>query len=391
MRGPLPLGLLARDDWRISTSCPPTIGVEEEYFLVDPHTRMPEPAGARVARLAGTTLGDLVCGEFTQYQVEVKTPPCADAAQLREQLLRLRGAAAAAAAAEGLRICATGTPVLAACAPAPIGKHPRYHAGVAQYRGMLEDFAICALHVHVRLPDAEVAVLVGNHLRPWLPLLVALSANSPFHHGRDTGYADWRAVIRSRFPCLGPPPYAESLRHQSELAAAMAESEAMLNADTPYWDIRANSKFSTVEIRSMDVNADLDDTVALTILVRALVATSTARVLAGDPGPRPCSELLRAAYWRAARDGWSGSGIDAVSAQVLPTPIQARHLFEHVKPALHDYGDTEIVSAFLQRLTARGGGTERQRATASQHGALTAVVDELATQTAAAPRASINS
>jgi carboxylate-amine ligase len=165
----------------------------------------------------------------------------------------------------------------------------------------------------------------------------------------------------------------------------------MLNADTPYWDIRANSKFSTVEIRSMDVNADLDDTVALTILVRALVATSTARVLAGDPGPRPRSELLRAAYWRAARDGWSGSGVDAVSTQVLPTPIQARRLFEHVEPALHDYGDTEIVSAFLQRLTARGGGTERQRAIAGRHGALTAVVDELATQTAAVPRASISS
>ncbi|HEV7360618.1 MAG TPA: glutamate-cysteine ligase family protein, partial [Mycobacterium sp.] len=154
MRGPLPLTVLARDDWRISTSCPPTIGVEEEYFLVDPHTRMPQPAGARVARRAGTTLGDLVCGEFTQYQIEVKTPPCAGAAQLREQLLRLRGATAAAAAAEGLRICATGTPVLSACAPAPIGEHPRYRAGVAQYRGMLQDFVICALHVHVRLPDA---------------------------------------------------------------------------------------------------------------------------------------------------------------------------------------------------------------------------------------------
>jgi carboxylate-amine ligase len=101
--------------------------------------------------------------------------------------------------------------------------------------------------------------------------------------------------------------------------------------------------------------------------------------------------LLRAAYWRAARDGRSGSGVDAVSTQVLPTPIQARHLVEHVKPALQDYGDTEIVSAFLQRLTARGGGTERQRATASRHGALTAVVDELATQTAAAPCASISS
>ena len=106
-----------------------------------------------------------------------------------------------------------------------------------------------------------------------------------------------------------------------------------MDADTPYWDIRANLKLSTLEIRSMDVNADLDDTVALTILVRALVTTSAARVLAGDPGPRPCSELLRAAYWRVARDGWSGSGVDAMSGQILPAPIQADHLFEHVKAA----------------------------------------------------------
>ena len=125
--------------------------------------------------------------------------------------------------------------------------------------------------------------------------------------------------------------------------------------------------------------------------MRALVTTSAARVLAGDPGPRPCSELLRAAYWRAARDGWSGCGFDAMSGQIRPAPIQADHLFEHVKAALNDYGDTEVVRSFLERLIARGGGAERQRATATRHAALTAVVDELVTQTAAAPRESISS
>jgi carboxylate-amine ligase len=333
----------------------PLMGVEEEYFLVDLQTRTPQPAGARVVRVARETLGDLVCGEFTQYQVEVKTPPCADAMRLREHLLWLRVGAAAAAAAEGLRIYASGTPVVAGCAPGAVGDHPRYRAGVQQYRGMLEDFAICAVHVHVHLPDAEVAVLVGNHLRPWLPLLVALSANSPFHHGRDTGFADWRAVIRSRFPCLGPPPYVESLRHHRELATAMAESEAMLDTD------------------------------ALAVLVRAMVTTSAAQVLAGDPGPRACSELLRAAYWRAARDGWSGSGVDAVSGHILPAAVQAARLVEFVRPALEDYGDTEVVTAFLERLIARGGGAEGQRASASRHGTLTGVVDELVARTAAAP------
>ena len=93
----------------------------------------------------------------------------------------------------------------------------------------------------------------------------------------------------------------------------------------------------------------------------------------------------------AARDGWSGCGFDAMSGQIRPAPIQADHLFEHVKAALHDYGDTEVVRSFLERLIARGGGAERQRATATRHAALTAVVDELVTQTAAAPRESISS
>jgi carboxylate-amine ligase len=361
----------------------PTMGVEEEFFLVNPDTRSLEPAAAGVVAQASTTLGDLVCGEFTRHQLEVKTPPCTDAAQLRKELIRLRSEAAAAATEEGVRICASGTPVIDSCEPAPVGDHPRYHAGVNQYRAMMDDFAVCSLHVHVHLPDRERAVLVGNHLRPWLPLLVALSANSPFHRGRDTGYADWRAVIRSRFPCLGPPPYAESLRHHEELAAAMAESEAMLDADMPFWDIRPNPGLPTLEIRCMDVVPGIDDTVALALLIRGLVATASQRVLSGDPGPRPACELLRAAYWRAARDGWMGSGVDAMTGRILPADKQAWQLFEHVRPALEEQGDGEAVAAFLRRLAARGSGTERQRASALRHGTLTGVVDDLTYLTAA--------
>jgi carboxylate-amine ligase len=363
----------------------PTIGVEEEYFLVNPIRRVPEPAGARVVARAAPSLGDRVAGEFTQYQLEVKTPPCVTAAALREQLLQLRTAAGAAAAAEGLRICASGTPVVTDHNPAAVGDHPRYRAGVKQYRAMVDDFAVCALHTHVHQPDRETAVLVGNHLRPWLPLLVVLSANSPFHQGRDTGYASWRTVIRSRFPCLGPPPYAESLRHHHEIATAMAESEAMLDAGIPFWDIRPNPHLPTLEIRTMDVIADVDDTLALTVLIRALVTTATAKVRCGDPGPHPCGELLRAAYWRAARDGWSGSGVDALSGQILPAPVQARRLFDHIRPALEEHGDTDLVSAFLRRLAARGTGADRQRAFATQHRSLMGVVDGLVALTASAP------
>ena len=362
---------------RSVVSPPSTIGVEEEFLLLHPETRAPVSVAERVVVRAATALGDLVSGEFARAQVEVKTPPCSDASRLRDELLRLRATAAAAARDEGARICASGTPVIAASGPLVVGDHPRYRAGLSQYRTMLDDFLVCAVHVHVHVPDRETAALAGNHLRPWLPLLVALSANSPFYHSEDTGYADWRAVIRSRFPCLGPPPYAESLKHHEELAAAMADTEAMLRSDIPYWDVRPNPSLPTLEVRAMDVNADVEDTVALAILIRALIATVADKVRRGDPGPRPASEVLRAAYWRAARDGWSGCGVDALSGQILSVPAQAQRMVEHIKPALDEFGDTGLVRAYLGRLAARGGGAERQRASAARHGDLTAVVDGL--------------
>jgi carboxylate-amine ligase len=364
------------------TAAVPTFGVEEEHFLIDPASRTPQPAAANVVARAAPHLGDLISGEFFQTQLEVKTPPCVEAGQLRAELTKLRTSAAAAAAQEGLRLCASGTPVLAESGPPAVGDHPRYRAGVAQYRAMLDDFMVCSLHVHVHLPDRELAVRVSNHLRPWLPILVAVSANSPFHQGNDTGYADWRAVIRSRFPCLGPPPYAESLQQHEELAAAMADSGAMLDAATPFWDIRPNPRLPTMEVRTMDVTADVDDTVALAVLVRALVATVTDRALAGDRGPRLGSELLRAAYWRAARDGWSGCGVGAVTGQIFPASVQLAGLVEHVGAALHRHDDTEVVHAFVRRLTARGTGADLQRASMARHGTLAGVVDDLVSLTA---------
>ncbi|MGZ6779954.1 MAG: carboxylate-amine ligase, partial [Mycobacterium sp.] len=360
----------------------PTIGVEEEYFLVDPATRAPTSAADRVLARARVDMADAVAGEFTQFQIEVRTRPCETAAALHADLIALRAGAMAAAAAEGVRVCASGTPVVAITEPLAVGDHPRYRAGVGQYRAMLDEFAVCALHTHVHLPDRELAVLVGNHLRPWLPLLVALSANSPFHQNRDTGYADWRAVIRSRFPCLGPPPYAGSLREHRELAVRLAESEAMLDPETPFWDIRPNPRLPTIEVRCMSIGADVNDAVALAVVVRALVTTAIVKVDAGQEAPCQPNELLRAAYWRAARDGWVGRGVDALSGQLLPTPIQAARLFDFIKPALVQSGDVDVVTAFLRRLDSRGTGAERQRAAAARCGTLTGVVDDLIAEAA---------
>ncbi|GAA4888472.1 glutamate--cysteine ligase [Streptomyces coeruleoprunus] len=358
------------------------MGVEEEFFLVHPAGRGAAAAGTRVVARVPPALAERVSGEFTEYQVEGRTAPCSDAQELRTELLGVRSGLAAAARAEGLRLCASGTPVIGGDGGrADVGGHPRYRAGVLQYRAMHDDFAVCAFHVHVHLPDREAAVLVGNHVRPWLPLLVAMSANSPFHQGRDTGYASWRSVIRGRFPCLGPPPYAESLADHERLATAIAATEAMLEPGMPFWDVRPNPALPTLEVRTMDVLPDVNDTVALTTLIRALVVTAAERVADGDPGPRPSSELLRAACWRAARDGWPGAGVDVLTGRVVPFSVQARDLVDHVRHTLRAYGDEEDVTAFLRRLSEHGSGADRQRTHLAAGRDLTAVVDALIQET----------
>ncbi|MFF5970360.1 YbdK family carboxylate-amine ligase [Streptomyces sp. NPDC012769] len=353
----------------------PTFGVEEEYFLVEPGSgRISDAAGRVLARARSEDgFADTLTGEFTRYQIEGRTPPCTSLAELRAELGAVRRAAARAARAEGLRLCASGTPVLGRAATDAIGDHPRYRAGLAQYRSMMRDFAVCAQHVHVHCPDPARAVLVGNHLRPLLPALVALSANSPYHEGRDTGYASWRTVIRQRFPCLGPPPYAESLAEWDRRAEAVTATEAMLDPAMPFWDVRPNPRLPTVEIRCPDVSADLETAVRLAALARAMVTAADREVTRGDPGPRLGAEELRAACWQAARDGVTG-----------PAGESALRLVTRVREPLEAAGDLEPVESHVRRLVAGGSGADAQREAAREAG-LKGVVRRLVTQSETEP------
>ncbi|MFF5448040.1 glutamate--cysteine ligase [Streptomyces sp. NPDC012888] len=339
----------------------PTVGVEEEYFLVDPATGWIVPAAAgAVAAAAAAGHGETIGSEFTLYQIESRTRPCTGLAELRSDLEAVRGAATEAAHAVGTRLCASGTPVLGRVAPDTLADHPRYRAGREQFRGMSADFAISAQHVHVHCPDREAALLIGNHLRPWLPTLVALSANSPFHEGGDTGYASWRSVIRLRFPCLGPPPYAASLGDAERIARTVAAAGAMLDPAMPFWDVRPNPRLPTVEVRCMDVVAELDDAVALTALVRGLVRVAAEAVRSGDPGPRTGAEVVRAAYWNAARDGTAGTAVDLRDFRLRPARDLVGALLEHVREPLEDAGELAFVTA---RLTALAGSPANAGAT----------------------------
>ncbi|MET9661774.1 glutamate--cysteine ligase [Streptomyces sp. NPDC006510] len=365
--------------------CPsaPLMGVEEEYFLVDPLTREVVPYAGDVVRKAAEDLGDLVSQELGRYQVETRTPPCGSFEELHGELRRLRTAVGAAAETMGARTAAVGAVPLGAPIPMPVSDSPRCAEQLRDYRGLVDEHVICATHVHVSVPDRGRAVLVSNHLRPWLPHLIALSANSPFFCGRDTGYASWRRIMWQRWPVSGPPPYFSCYDEYESLLTALTDSGTLPDRRTLFWDVRPSSRYPTIEVRAADVPVTAEESALLALLVRALTVTALRAVEQGDPGPDLPAELLRAACWRAARDGLRGESMDPRTGRLSPAGGLVPSLLRHIGPALEETGDRETVVALLRRLTATGTGADRQRAVHARRGSLLDVVDALVAQTPA--------
>ncbi|MEU6747746.1 glutamate--cysteine ligase [Spirillospora sp. NPDC046719] len=351
------------------------MGIEEEYFVVDPGSREVVPRAAAVVRRAERALGERASTELVDFLAEAKTPPCDDLDKLEEQVEAMRAAMAGAAAAEGVRLAATGTPVLGDLVPAPIGAGARYAESLAVYRALDDEQSICSCHVHVEMPDRERAVAVSNHLRPWLPTLLALAANSPYWAGRDTGHACWRVMTWARWPVAGPPPYFESYAHYEELVGTLLGCGALMDTGTIFWDVRPSARLPTVEVRLGDVAPTAADASVFAALIRALVEMSVRAVEAGEPPPDPPQEMLRAAYWLAARDGLAGDGVDVCTGRPAAFRELAGDLLAHVLPALRDSGDLDRVAAGMRRLMTGGTGAERQRAAYRRRGRLTDVVD----------------
>lgn len=363
----------------------PRFGVEEEFLVVDRASRAAVARAGAVAERAGRLLGGRVGGEITELQLETRTDPCETADEVYGQLAEARRLAAQAAADCDAALIASGTPVLGDVVPPPITQGPRQDRGNGTFRGLHDDLAICALHVHVEIPDRDEAVQVGNHLRPHLPALLGLAANSPFWAERDTGYAGWRTVTWTRWPVAGPPPYFASADAYEQYIATLLDAGALVDRGTVFWDIRPSANLPTLEIRVADVPITAAESAAFAALVRALAVTALDRVRRGDPGPQVSGELMRLAYWRAARDGFEGQAVDVFTGRLVPAGQAARQLLETARPVLAQFGEAGLVAGWLDRLDREGGGAARQRRIAAGPGGLTAVVDYLVGQTSAGP------
>ncbi|WP_328296495.1 glutamate--cysteine ligase [Streptomyces sp. NBC_00435] len=356
-----------------------TMGVEEEFLLVDRRTRAPVGRGPRVIEAAARTLGPLVQPEFFTAQVEVCTSPTASPGALRAQLAGLRDELTRAAAAEECLLLAAGTPVIPPEHPLTVTRDERYGRMASRYASVLGayDQAVCGCHVHIGVSDRAQALDLANRMRPWLPSLQALAANSPFDRGRDSGYASWRAVEHARWPTVGPSPLLDEAAYD-RCADELVRSGAVLDRRMIYWYARPSEHVPTLEIRVADVNAEIDTVVLLAVLVRGLAATFRTESAAGAPTPQPRPDRLREAHRRAAAHGLDGEGLDALSGASVPAWSLVARLRESAAPGLDAAGDLSLVDSQLDRVRAEGTGAAQQRADHRRSGSLEGVVDGLA-------------
>ncbi|TWJ26163.1 carboxylate-amine ligase [Micromonospora endolithica] len=357
-----------------------TVGVEEEFLLVDPHTGAAVPAVDLVMEQVPAELRGQVEREFQTSQIEIGSPPGLELSSIRHSLGVLRTALADAAERAGVRLLAIGTGPVDGPVP-PVVDKPRFDRMIERFRLLVPGPGNNGMHVHVGVPDPETGVQVLNHVRPWLPVLHAVTTNSPFSAGEDTGYASWRSVEWERWPSVAPTPFLESHEHYERLIRQLIASGVMLDEGMLYWYARLSAKYPTVEIRIGDVCPSVDDAVLVAALVRGMVATAMDDITAGRPRLRTDHHLLVAAHWRAAHDGLEGNGVDLNDGELRPAWDLLDQLVERLSPALERHGDLAAVTDLLGELRRHGTGAARQRAVFARTGSLVDVVADVARQT----------
>jgi glutamate---cysteine ligase / carboxylate-amine ligase len=353
---------------------PYTVGVEEEFQLVEPGSRGLTPAVEEV--LASGKGSRLITSELSRSCVEMLSPVFASVGDLARELPRLREEVRDLARSRGVEITAAGTHPFSEPTEQPLTGGERNRRVEEEMGWVARTQAIYGLHVHVAVPDGDTAIVAVNELAGHVPLLVALSANSPFWRGSDTGLASTRIKIFEMFPRSGLPP---AFKHWEDFEAhieALVAAGSIPDYSWCWWDARPHQKFGTVELRAPDVQTDASYTAAIAALVQCLV------VRAGmDARPREDPLFNAENKWRAVRHGMDADFYDFIRGRVVPARSMARGLVEELRPVAQDLGCEQELGGVLE-IVELGTGAELQRAALERSGSLEGVVDYLTQGTA---------
>lgn len=363
-----------------------SFGVEEEFLLVDADTGSHAPVAeklldnfragaptrspgqsdrgknhpAEATEPAGKPTRNSLTTEVQREQIEAVSAPFERLSDLAAAIQAGRTEADRQAHTFGARAVAIGT------SPLPglprLVRQSRYLAMEERFGLILREQLMCGFHVHVSVSSDDEGVAVLDRIRIWLPILIALSANSPLWQGKDTGYASFRYQVWRRWPTAGPTEIFGSATAYKDLLRMLLSCNVLLDSAMVYFDARLSATYPTVEVRVPDVCTDADHAVALAAIIRALVETSAREWDAGRPPPPVPAEMLRLASWRASRFGANDDLIHPVRNRPMSAEECVESLMDHVRPVLAEYGDLAVVEETVAQILAEGTGADRQRA-----------------------------
>ncbi|MFL4474415.1 YbdK family carboxylate-amine ligase [Paeniglutamicibacter sp. MACA_103] len=337
-----------------------TFGIEEEFFLVHPETRLPVVPGRRVHNelLAVAGGGNSVHPEFMACQVESSTPVCTRREEALEAVTSTRRELSAVARGAGLYLVGLGAPPQIAMGAGAVHANDRYYA-INEFCGAITaEHYLSGAHVHVGIEDLDSGIEAMNSLRPWLPLLTALGANSPFWRGVDSSFASWRSVQYRRWSIQGIPPYFADAQDYLRRMEFMLASDVVLDSGHICWGARLSTSYPTLEIRVADAQVSASDTVLLALVMRALVS---AGIHSPRPVPNPAPEALDLAHWQAAKFGIRGNHYDLFTGTKCSMDRSLDALLRYIGTELAATGDSDYVGAGLERIMREGNGAVAQR------------------------------
>jgi glutamate---cysteine ligase / carboxylate-amine ligase len=357
-----------------------TIGVEEEYMVIDPVSRELVSHDQKIVTIASEVLKDNVKAEMHQAVVEVGTGICKDVGEAHQDITRLRKVVSDVAGGLGLRIGAAGTHPFSHWSKQLITPNPRYDEIVNEMQEAARSNLIFGLHVHVGIADKNMAIHIMNTVRYFLPHVYALSTNSPFWEGRNTGFKSFRTKVFDKFPRTGVPDYFVDWDDFKNYVNLLIKTRCIDNAKKIWWDVRVHPFFDTIEFRICDVPMLIDETIAITAIFQALVVKLYKLRLQNMSFITYTRALINENKWRASRYGLDGKLIDFGKQEEFDTRTLILELLDFIDDVVDDLGSRHAVT-YAKSILEKGTGADRQLAVFQQKGNLESVVDYIMDQT----------
>ena len=357
-----------------------TLGIEEEYMVVNPETRELTSHDQRIVEQASRVLDDQVKAEMHQAVVEVGTGICKDVFEAKKDLANLRRTVSQVAIDNGLRIGASGTHPFSHWSTQLITPNPRYEDIVNELQDAARSNLIFGLHVHVGIADKQMAMHIANSVRYFLPHVYALSTNSPFWEGRNTGFKSFRSKVFDKFPRTGIPDYFNTYEDFIGYVNLLVKTGCIDNAKKIWWDLRVHPFFPTIEFRICDIPMLVDETICIAAIFQALVAKLYKLRTSNLNFMLYTRALINENKWRAGRYGIDGKMIDFGKEEEVKTRLLILELLEFIDDVIDDLGSREAIN-YVHTMIENGTGADRQLKVYEETGDLVKVVDYILEQT----------